>query len=137
MAASSNYFAISHCNEYRHSDEWQSQRANKPDQTFALTRNGRDSQSLQDRLGLGTGLPDSYIGRLLDHPEARDMVSRTRAEHDRRVMIARINDGLKLLACIDSPVRGRTKTTIAHLLEKCLRPLIDLPENIREHETTS
>jgi hypothetical protein len=52
------------------------------------------------------------------------------------VIVATVNDaGLKLLVCIDPLVHEGTQTTIAHLREK--RLLIDLPENVREYETTS
>lgn len=59
---------------------------------------------------------DSDITRLLDRLVARSLVSRERAEKDRRAVFARItSEGLNLLSELDEPVLQVSKEQLGHL----------------------
>ena len=64
---------------------------------------------------------DSDVTRLLDRLEARGLISRGRAEEDRRRVVARItDDGLRVLAELDGPVAETHRRQLGHLSEKQL-----------------
>lgn len=72
---------------------------------------------------------DPDITRLLDRLEARGLVARTRAEKDRRVVMARITpEGLRLLEALDEPIAEVDRQPLQHLGEQRLRTLIELLE---------
>jgi MarR family transcriptional regulator, organic hydroperoxide resistance regulator len=75
---------------------------------------------------------DPDITRLLDRLEARGLLTRTRAQKDRRVVTARITpEGLRLLEQLDGPVKEIDQRQLAHLGERRLRSLIQLLEVAR------
>jgi DNA-binding MarR family transcriptional regulator len=64
---------------------------------------------------------DSDVTRLLDRLEARGLISRGRAEDDRRRVVARITgEGLRVLADLDGPVAETHRRQLGHLSEKQL-----------------
>ncbi len=76
---------------------------------------------------------DPDITRLLDRLEARDLVTRTRDQKDRRVVTARITpEGLRLLEELDKPIAEVDRYALQHLGEQRLRILIQLLELARE-----
>jgi DNA-binding MarR family transcriptional regulator len=78
---------------------------------------------------------DPDITRLLDRLEARGLVTRTRDQKDRRVVMARITpEGLALLAQLDGPIGEVDRRQLEHLGERRLRSLIQLLEVARERE---
>lgn len=67
---------------------------------------------------------DSDVTRLLDRLEARGLISRGRAEEDRRRVVARITDGgLRVLAELDGPVAETHRRQLGHLSETQLAAL--------------
>ncbi len=75
---------------------------------------------------------DPDITRLLDRLEARGLVTRTRDEKDRRVVMARITpEGLRLLEALDEPIAEVDRQPLQHLGEQRLRTLIELLELAR------
>ena len=67
---------------------------------------------------------DSDVTRLLDRLEARGLISRGRAEEDRRRVVARITDeGLSVLADLDGPVAETHRRQLGHLSETQLTTL--------------
>lgn len=67
---------------------------------------------------------DSDVTRLLDRLEARGLISRGRAEEDRRRVVARITgDGLRVLAELDGPVAETHRRQLGHLSETQLSTL--------------
>ena len=93
--------------------------------------------------GSPAGLPCSEIGsrmitrdpditRLLDRMERRGLISRSRDDRDRRVVVARItNSGLDLAARLDQPVRDLHGRLLGHLGPRRLRDLVRLLEICR------
>jgi DNA-binding MarR family transcriptional regulator len=78
---------------------------------------------------------DPDITRLLDRLEARELVTRTRDQQDRRVVMARITpEGLRLLAELDGPMAEADRRPLDHMGESRLRALIALLEAARERE---
>jgi DNA-binding MarR family transcriptional regulator len=78
---------------------------------------------------------DPDITRLLDRLEARELVTRTRDQQDRRVVMARITpEGLRLLAELDGPMVEVDRRSLDHMGEPRLRSLIALLEAARERE---
>jgi DNA-binding MarR family transcriptional regulator len=78
---------------------------------------------------------DPDITRLLDRLEVRELVTRTRDQRDRRVVMARITpEGLRLLAELDGPMAEVDRRPLEHLGESQLRALIALLEAARERE---
>jgi DNA-binding MarR family transcriptional regulator len=78
---------------------------------------------------------DPDITRLLDRLEARELVTRTRDQQDRRVVMARITpEGLRLLAELDGPMTEVDRRPLEHMGESRLRALIALLEAARERE---
>ena len=78
---------------------------------------------------------DPDITRLLDRLEARELVTRTRDQQDRRVVMARITpEGLRLLAELDGPMAEVDRRPLDHMGESRLRSLIALLEAARERE---
>jgi DNA-binding MarR family transcriptional regulator len=76
---------------------------------------------------------DPDITRLLDRLEARGLVTRTRDQKDRRVVIVRITpEGERLLAALDRPIAEVDRQPLQHLGEQRLRALIQLLELARE-----
>lgn len=76
---------------------------------------------------------DPDITRLFDRMETRGLIVRAREADDRRVVRTRITDeGLRLLAELDRPVRDLHRRQLGQLPEKELRRLMDLLERIRE-----
>ena len=70
---------------------------------------------------------DPDITRLLDRLEKRGLISRCRETRDRRMVMARITpEGLKLLACLDEPVRAAHRKQMGHLGRDRLRELTEL-----------
>ncbi|MBA3345685.1 MAG: MarR family transcriptional regulator [Gemmatimonadales bacterium] len=75
---------------------------------------------------------DPDITRLLDRLESRGLVSRTRDEGDRRVVLARITaEGLAMLQQLDAPIVRLHRAQLAHLSRKQLRALAELLELAR------
>lgn len=67
---------------------------------------------------------DSDVTRLLDRLEARGLISRGRAEDDRRRVVARITgEGLRVLAELDGPVAETHRKQLGHLSENQLATL--------------
>ena len=93
--------------------------------------------------GSPAGLPCSEIGsrmitrdpditRLLDRMERRGLISRSRDDQDRRVVVARITAaGLDLAARLDRPVRDIHRRLLGHLGPRRLRDLVRLLEICR------
>ena len=78
---------------------------------------------------------DPDITRLLDRLEARELVTRTRDQQDRRVVMARITpEGVRLLAELDGPMVEVDRRSLDHMGEPRLRSLIALLEAARERE---
>ena len=76
---------------------------------------------------------DPDMTRLLDRLEERELLTRSREKHDRRVIRTRISQtGLKLLRDLDDPVRTLHRRQLGHLSEKRLRLLVRLLESVRE-----
>jgi DNA-binding MarR family transcriptional regulator len=76
---------------------------------------------------------DPDITRLLDRLEARGLVTRTRDQKDRRVVVARITpEGERLLEGLDQPIAEVDRQPLQHLGEQRLRTLIQLLELARE-----
>ena len=76
---------------------------------------------------------DPDITRLLDRLEARGLVTRTRDQQDRRIVMARVTaEGLRLLAQLDGPIEEVDRRPLEHLGESRLRALIALLEAARE-----
>jgi DNA-binding MarR family transcriptional regulator len=76
---------------------------------------------------------DPDITRLLDRLEARGLVTRTRDQKDRRVVVARITpEGERLLDGLDQPIAEVDRQPLQHLGEQRLRTLIQLLELARE-----
>jgi len=77
---------------------------------------------------------DPDITRLLDRLEARDLVTRTRDQKDRRVVMVRITpEGLRLLDTLHKPIAEVDRSALQHLGEQQLRTLIQLLELAREY----
>jgi DNA-binding MarR family transcriptional regulator len=75
---------------------------------------------------------DPDITRLLDRLEKRGMLARTRETHDRRVITVRITqEGLDLLAPLDSQVTELHRAQAAHLGEGRLGELISALDELR------
>jgi DNA-binding MarR family transcriptional regulator len=74
---------------------------------------------------------DPDITRLLDRLESRGLIARNREAHDRRVVKTRITeDGLRMLAELDEPVRSLHRKQFRHLPEKQLRQLSKLLDRV-------
>jgi DNA-binding MarR family transcriptional regulator len=77
--------------------------------------------------------PGPDVTRLLDRLEGRGLVARLRDETDRRVVRARITEqGLDLLAELDTPVEHGLRRLLGPLGEERLRTLIQLLDRVRE-----
>jgi DNA-binding MarR family transcriptional regulator len=75
---------------------------------------------------------DPDITRLLDRMEKRDLISRSRDEKDRRVVLSRITaEGLDILSKLDQPVRDMHRKLLGHLGADRLRTLRQLLEACR------
>ena len=75
---------------------------------------------------------DPDITRLLDRMEKRRLISRSRGDKDRRVVVTRITPaGLELLSRLDQPVRAMHRKLLGHLGEERLSMLTDLLEACR------
>ena len=78
---------------------------------------------------------DPDITRLLDRLEARGLISRSRIETDRRVIIARVTDeGLRVLSGLDEPINNIHHRQLKHLSRNQLKTLSDLLELARNPE---
>jgi MarR family transcriptional regulator, organic hydroperoxide resistance regulator len=76
---------------------------------------------------------DPDITRLLDRLEARGLLTRTRDQKDRRVIMAHITpEGRRLLEALDQPIAEIGRQPLQHLGEQRLRTLIRLLELARE-----
>jgi DNA-binding MarR family transcriptional regulator len=76
---------------------------------------------------------DPDITRLLDRLEARGLLTRTRDQKDRRVIMAHITpEGRRLLEALDQPIAEIGRQPLQHLGEQRLRTLIRLLEVARE-----
>jgi DNA-binding MarR family transcriptional regulator len=76
---------------------------------------------------------DPDITRLLDRMEKRNLISRTRDDKDRRVVLTRITpEGLELLSKLDDPIRDMHRKLLGHLGTERLRALRGLLELCRE-----
>jgi DNA-binding MarR family transcriptional regulator len=75
---------------------------------------------------------DPDITRLLDRMEKRKLISRSRDNQDRRVVLTRITaEGLDLLAGLDQPVRDAHSRLLGRLGTERLRTLRQLLEACR------
>jgi len=75
---------------------------------------------------------DPDMTRLLDRMESRGWIVRAREEKDRRVVKTRITEeGLRILAGLDAPVRALHRKQLHHLPEKQLLQLAVLLERAR------
>ena len=80
---------------------------------------------------------DPDMTRLLDRLEKRGLISRARAERDRRVVRTCITQkGLDLLKELDPVVSGCNRKHLGHMSQEQLRQLIDLLEVAREKMPT-
>jgi DNA-binding MarR family transcriptional regulator len=91
-----------------------------------------------------SGLPCSEVGerminqdpditRLMDRLEGRGLVTRGRAEFDKRVVIARITaEGLQLVKRLDAPMQQFQRKLLGHMGERRLRLLLTLLQVARE-----
>jgi DNA-binding MarR family transcriptional regulator len=78
---------------------------------------------------------DSDVTRLLDRLEARGLISRGREAQDRRRVVARITDeGLRVLAELDAPIRETHRRQLGQLGEQQLAALDKLLKAAR-HES--
>jgi DNA-binding MarR family transcriptional regulator len=76
---------------------------------------------------------DPDITRLLDRLEARGLVSRTRHEKDRRVVMVRItSEALRVLAQLDALIEEVGRRQLKHIGEQRLRTLISFLELARD-----
>jgi len=83
----------------------------------------------------GDGLPCSEIGdrmvtndpditRLLERLQKAGLISKQRAEEDKRVVVTKITDeGLKLLEDLDTPIRDNNVRSLGHLGPEMLEQL--------------
>lgn len=70
---------------------------------------------------------DPDITRLLDRLEKRGLISRSRENKDRRLVLTRISaEGLKLLARLDEPVQEAHREQLGHLGKERLKVLTEL-----------
>ncbi len=77
-----------------------------------------------------TRMPD--MTRLLDRMEAAGLVTRTRSDHDRRVVTTQLSDeGRRLLDQLDDDIFAEHKERLGHLDQAQLRQLIDLLTAVR------
>jgi DNA-binding MarR family transcriptional regulator len=77
---------------------------------------------------------DPDMTRLLDRMEKRGLIARAREEKDRRVVKTRITqEGLRILAELDAPVRELHRRQLRHLPGKQLRQLTNLLDRARAH----
>ncbi len=91
------------------------------------------------KAGLGcSGIAHSLISRdpdmtrLLDRMESKGWIARSREEDDRRIVKTRITEeGLRILAGLDEPVRYLHARQFAHFPEGKLRQLVLLLEQVR------
>ena len=75
------------------------------------------------------------VTRLLIRLESRDLISRRRADHDRRVVEVRITDeGLALLATVEEPMSRAYEIATEHLSEEEMEQLCDLLERFRTNQ---
>jgi DNA-binding MarR family transcriptional regulator len=75
---------------------------------------------------------DPDMTRLLDRMESRGLIARAREEKDRRVVKTRITDeGLRILADLDAPVKQLHRRQLRHMPGKQLRELAALLERTR------
>lgn len=80
---------------------------------------------------------DPDMTRLLDRLEKRGLISRARAEQDRRVVRTCITEkGLSVLAELDPLIADCHRKHLGHMDEQRLRQLIDLLETAREKHVT-
>jgi DNA-binding MarR family transcriptional regulator len=76
---------------------------------------------------------DPDITRLLDRLEARGLVTRTRDDKDRRVVVARLTpEGLHIVTQLDEPIEEVDRRQLTHLGKQRLQTLIQLLELARE-----
>src|SRR5262245_1971276 len=79
---------------------------------------------------------DPDITRLLDRLEKRGLISRSRENKDRRMVLARITpDGLNVLARLDEPIREAHRGQLGHLGGERLKVLTKLLHAMRSHIT--
>ena len=70
---------------------------------------------------------DPDVTRLLDRMEKRRLISRSRDNQDRRMVLARITpEGLKLVDRLDEPVQKIHSKQLGHLGKEQLRALLQL-----------
>jgi DNA-binding MarR family transcriptional regulator len=78
---------------------------------------------------------DPDITRLLDRMEKRDLISRSRENHDRRMVLVRISKaGLALLARLDEPVQQQHRAQLGHLGRERMKNLCELLRVARGEE---
>ena len=76
---------------------------------------------------------DPDITRLLDRLERRRLLTRSRSKEDRRFVAIRITDeGLALLAELDSPIEQKQLALMRHMSRDQLSSILELLEQIRE-----
>lgn len=76
---------------------------------------------------------DPDITRLLDRMEKRSLISRSRNDKDRRVVLTQITEeGLHLLNRLDQPVRDAHRRLLGHLGAEKLRNLRELLQLCRD-----
>jgi len=76
---------------------------------------------------------DPDITRLLDRLEKRNLISRSRDEKDRRVVLTRVTEeGREFLAKLDQPIQSLHRKLLGHLGPQRLEGLARLLEACRE-----
>lgn len=76
---------------------------------------------------------DPDVTRLADRLERSGLISRTRSDEDRRVVVTRITDkGKRLVDKLDEPVAQLHRDQLAHLGREKLSALAELLEEARE-----
>ncbi len=75
---------------------------------------------------------DPDVTRLIDRLDSRNLIQRSRSDHDRRVVRTTITQpGLDLLAQIDAPMRQVCASLLGHFTREQLREFIALLELAR------
>lgn len=79
---------------------------------------------------------DPDITRLLDRMEKRALISRTRDDKDRRMVLTRItNEGLDVVGRLDEPVQSIHRSQLGHLGPERLKALSTLLRVCRREAT--
>ena len=74
------------------------------------------------------------VTRLLDRMENAGLVSRTRSQHDRRLVQTNLTkQGRALVDALDAPIAAEHRRRLGHMSRAELQTLVDLLASAREH----